>query len=92
MPRRASFRFLGDQMNLVFHDLDREDEEHCEIQALLRSGYGMTFKPDRALEPLRRGFEACPHCAAVFDSDLPSAHPERLAAPSFRDRGHSATP
>lgn len=95
MARRASFRFLGDQQTLVVHDLDREDEENCQVQPLLRSGNGITFRPDRLGEATRRDFELCPHCLGDGPgdvSDAPDQPAEKLREPLFRDRAHQATP
>jgi hypothetical protein len=96
MTRRASFRYLGDQDRLVVHDLDREDEEHCEVQPLLRSGMGVTFRPDRLLEAVRRDFDLCPHCLPDMKPetvlDAAEAHPERLESKDFLDHAHPQTP
>lgn len=90
MPRRASFRYLGDQDALVVHDLDHEDEEACQVRSLLRSGRGVTFRPDRLSEALRRAFGRCPHCLGGDGAEL--ADEEALVATNradtFRDRGH----
>jgi hypothetical protein len=93
MTRRASFRYLGDQEAQVVHDLDHEDEENCQIQSLLRSGRGITFRPDRLVEALRRGFQVCEHCIGQPPDDDASAGQEGvLREGAFRDRAHPATP
>jgi hypothetical protein len=92
MTRRASFRFLGDQQALVVHDLDREDEDNCQIQPLLRSGRGLTFRPDRLVEATRRGFDRCPHCLGESVESEASEPAAALREPHFRDRAHPATP
>ena len=91
MTRRAAFRFLGDQEGLVVHDLDRESEENCEVQPLLRSGRGITFRPDRLGEATRRGFEVCPHCIGALEEAEPDPR-DNLRQPTFRDRAHPSTP
>jgi hypothetical protein len=94
MTRRASFRFLGDQQALVVHDLDQEDEERCQVQPLLRSGRGITFRPDRLEEARRRDFDPCPYClgepepASADEAQLPSV----LRSKTFLDHAHPDTP
>ncbi|HEX5938823.1 MAG TPA: hypothetical protein VFZ12_00510 [Dehalococcoidia bacterium] len=93
MTRRASFRFLGDQEALVVHDLDREDEENCQVQPLLRAGRGITFRPDRIVEATRRGFAVCEFCIGEAPGEEPDVEPpDTLREPAFRDRAHPATP
>lgn len=92
MTRRASFRFLGDQEALVVHDLDHEDEENCQVQPLLRSGRGITFRPDRLVEATRRGFEICQFCVGEAKPEESEKPTEPLRQPAFRDRAHPTTP
>jgi hypothetical protein len=96
MTRRAAFRYLGNQDKLVVHDLDHEDEERCEVQPLLRSGMGVTFRPDRLTEAVRRDFALCPFClpevtpASVLDAA--EVRGERLESKEFLDHAHQQTP
>lgn len=94
MPRRASFRYLGDQEALVVHDLDHEDENNCQVQPLLRAGRGITFRPDRLSEPLRRAFSPCPHCVdeQPDEAGAGTQTPDTLRAGVFGDRAHPQTP
>jgi hypothetical protein len=96
MTRRASFRFLGDRESLILHDLDRENEEQCGIQELLRAGRGITFRPDSLRQGVRQGFVPCEICVGELDdSQLDALFNEELTEPrtkAFRDRAHPLTP
>lgn len=63
-------RYLGDSVTKIVHDLDHEDPTStgCGVDALLKSGNGVRFEPDRLRQAAEEGYRNCPKCLYRYDT------------------------
>jgi hypothetical protein len=54
-------RFLGDDSNMVVHDLERAHGP-CEIDEILDEGRGVRFEPDSLEQAEHEKFQPCYRC------------------------------
>ena len=62
--RPESIRFLGDEAEMVVHDLESEDtsEQGCYIEEIFEKGNALCFFPDTLDEAYRQGYKNCERC------------------------------
>jgi hypothetical protein len=58
---RRSQRFLGDENNMIVHDLEHAGGA-CEIDEILDEGRGVRFEPDSLAQAQAERYRACHRC------------------------------
>lgn len=58
-------RFLGDDNNMIVHDLERA-RGACEIDEILDESRGVRFEPDALEQAVSERFRPCTRCIAGY--------------------------
>jgi hypothetical protein len=58
-------RFLGDDANMVVHDLERA-RGSCEIDEILDEGRGVRFEPDNLEQAEKERYKHCYRCISSY--------------------------
>ncbi len=59
---RRGQRYLGDDNNMIVHDLERS-QGACEIDEILDEGRGVRFEPDALEQAESERYRPCHRCA-----------------------------
>lgn len=58
-------RYLGDDSNMIVHDLERS-RAACEIEEILDESRGVRFEPDDLAQAEREKFRPCTRCINAY--------------------------